>query len=688
MKYKLLILYIITTLIFCFPVAPASAEPGSETVSVANLAIPETLGKVNERFHGTSDRWIINIQDVHAHFTAQENIGAIIEHLQNTYGIDTVAFEGGWENTSYQETRSLPTSREKHMLTRALLEEEIITGPAHAAIFASRPVHLIGIENPELYLKNRDAYLEYFASKDKINAQIKEADRDMRNQKATGYNSDLRRFDSALEEFRLNSAIDEFVPQAARTAREKGVNLSDLKQVQIFIDAHAIEKILNKDKLAAEAARLMQTKRQSHLSFEELLRHGKFTAEQLQYAPETKHYLELIQLQDQLSHEDFFEQIETMIQRVKASLFISDAEKALDERSERYRLAKKIITFKATPADIKTFEDSRSAVESEMEEMGLAQSLALGIKFYGFAKDRDQIFFDKINSDQMLTGKNIAIVTGGFHTDGLSQKLKKAGISYMVITPSLGKGSPDEDLYLKRLSETVTADRQTLSALQNRISDAQDHAIAGAINALIHGDVRDLREAVQRITTLYEAKVNTSSGKSFLDIPAEEQKAAVQAAWDKLTQDQTPMTLGVLATSLAEILKNSKEAKILIDRILANPARTVVVGYDSFLDIPDVISDRVSSRNLHLSQGTDWQRALRDQRPLRDALSKRTLAIIDNEFQNDQTLILHVSAVSLLLYPVLIEQGWQYSLDDPQTQSLIEGYLHEIITQQDIQLSA
>src|SRR5208283_4961866 len=53
----------------------------------------------------------------------------------------------------------------------------------------------------------------------------------------------------------------------------------------------------------------------------------------------------------------------------------------------------------------------------------------------------------------------IALIAGGFHTAGLTKAFKKAGVSYVVITPAVSE-VPDaayHDLYEKRLAgERIT----------------------------------------------------------------------------------------------------------------------------------------------------------------------------------------------------------------------------------------
>ena len=116
---RILGITVLTVLVHAFFLHAETAEP----LPLASLAIPKSLGKIEDRFEGPSKRWVIQIQDVHAHSLAQENIAAIIDHINRNYKVETIALEGGWSETSFPKSWAVPASREKQLLAQALLEE-------------------------------------------------------------------------------------------------------------------------------------------------------------------------------------------------------------------------------------------------------------------------------------------------------------------------------------------------------------------------------------------------------------------------------------------------------------------------------------------------------------------------------------------------------------------------------------
>ena len=72
---------------------------------------------------------------------------------------------------------------------------------------------------------------------------------------------------------------------------------------------------------------------------------------------------------------------------------------------------------------------------------------AAAFDFYGYARQRESVFYEKIDA---VMGRNASskavLITGGFHTDGMTDLFREHNISYGVLTPRLMEKS-DEKMY-------------------------------------------------------------------------------------------------------------------------------------------------------------------------------------------------------------------------------------------------
>jgi len=70
-----------------------------------------------------------------------------------------------------------------------------------------------------------------------------------------------------------------------------------------------------------------------------------------------------------------------------------------------------------------------------------------GLEFYGFARQREGVFYKEMQnamSQRKIT--KAVLITGGFHTDGMSDLFRENSVSYGIVTPRLSEKS-DERLY-------------------------------------------------------------------------------------------------------------------------------------------------------------------------------------------------------------------------------------------------
>ena len=81
-------------------------KPAEPNQLNGNINIPKDVAVTKEVYRGTGNKTIINIQDAHASYAAQESIASILDSLVTNYDLRLVAVEGsaGYIDTSVLKT--------------------------------------------------------------------------------------------------------------------------------------------------------------------------------------------------------------------------------------------------------------------------------------------------------------------------------------------------------------------------------------------------------------------------------------------------------------------------------------------------------------------------------------------------------------------------------------------------------
>lgn len=642
--------------------AAAVLAENTEILPLENLALPKTLGRVESKYNGKdTTRWIIHIQDIHAHLAAQENIAALLNHLNEVYGIKTAAVEGAWSSTSLPKSWGIPPgSRGKQVLAQTLLEQDYITGPVYAALFSKTPLTLVGIEDRELYEENRKVYLEYLAGKESVMPRIGILLHKIESAKSNFYNPDLFEFDKRVLAFRDGKKTETFIPYLLKLAGEKRVSIESLSQVKEFAEILELQKTIEAKKLEEEGKRLVAAFKASQLSFEELLKSGKVSDEKLEFYPQAKIYHQVNLAQEKIPHRQLFEEIDTLIDRLKEKLTGTSDEKAISRLSDAFYTAKKIMTLQASPQDLKVFETQKEVLAQDLIDLRLQEPLDLGMRFYEIAKKRDQIFFDKIVNDPKLQG-NIAVITGGFHSDGMSEKFETAGVSYQVLIPDLGENPEpsDETLYLQRLKETVGS--QTLSEQQNRsFTPGFDAGFARAAAAYDKGE----RNLPGLISIAVSYQIGAPAGASAAPVSAPSGTLPDEALKNVLNpENASKKAVFLIRQSVLKSLVSDKDSlayRLWHEVVLASPFNTVIIFNDRKKAADgetDYFTDTEGKAKIKTVEG-NFDRVLAHQ------LSQyKRLGVIDSDYasQNPQVVALPAEPQALALMRVLLENERVFS---------------------------
>lgn len=727
---RLIIVFIFCLTIFPFGASTQPPEAKASFLPVQDLAIDETLGKVEERFALPSksqgevnDRVVIQIQDVHANYTAQENIAAILEHLNMVCGIEKVALEGAWSATSFPKSRSIPTSREKQLLARSLLDEDLISGPAYAAILASSPLTLLGIEDPVFYEKNRKLYLDHLPKIPAIEAKLETYAKQLEDSKKNTWNYQLFDFGKAVGKFRDTLDLESFFQKLTRTANGLSINYSDLGQIVLIKEIIALEKDIPKDRLKSEIKKLLREYKNSTWTLEELIRGGKLAPEKVGFYPELTKITKLYKLRDQVSLRDLTNQIETLIGRILWVLIKTPAEKSLWDKSERFYLAKRILLLQATPSDLESFEKEKDPLQTELQEAGLADAMNLAVRFYAVVKERDRIFYEKLVNDPVFSGP-IAIVTGGFHTAGLSERLRAAGIPYITISPDLGETASNEKLYVKRMTEDAPSkmstdsitrpggippspsESQTLSELRNNIEGADEQFVAaydillqtknvrkavnafeGALVAVSPAEKISALKAHGKLRRGSPGKTITTSQlrqKEFLKKSREDQLQAVRLWLEEAPETHVRAMLVSSASTVKQML-DRKSVPQLVEQLFQNGDTLVLLD-----DLPPArMPELFIGRGVERLKADDLDAMVQASPTFQDLAKKHPFAIMKNGYQNNTYVVLPEHPSSLILYRlVTLNSDLYQAAKNPEFLSLLESLVSEIFSQDFVGQSA
>lgn len=710
-------------LILTLTLAPLSLRAETPAIStdttppLSNLAVPEEIGKVQERFKGSAPRTIIQIQDVHAHAVAQQNIAAILERLRVVFGIETAALEGAWAATSLPKSHALPTSREKQLLAGTLLEDDRISGPVYAAIMSPEPVTLIGIEDEISYERNRALFLSHLGKAGATREKLRSYSASLQELQRSAWGPELLAFGTAFGKFREASDLGKFFPVLLKTAETQGLNASDLSQIILLRDIMTLEKSFAKERLEREVKNLMREYKNTPWTLEELVRGGKIPSEKLGLYPEIKKLMQLYKLRDQISLGDLTAQIEALTGRLIGKLALSPEENALWDKTERFYLAERLLLLQASPADIKALENEKSALETELASAGLAEALALSLDFYALVQKRDEIFFNKIMTDPALAG-DIAIVTGGFHTEGLSERFRAAGISYITIAPQLGGAGMNEKIYNERMAEPPYKDRgfartpqrpglngvdsPTLSELRNAIAWIDDRFPESYEVLLQTRDVRKAEKSFLGETVVVSRPsriahlsregriaagtrpgtvVNTSELR-VSDFAAKPHAEQLQTVRGWLAQGPERREKAMLVSSvsiLARILSEEKAKKLLAEAV--HNGDIVALAQDvPVTEMPAIFS---SLRGINRFETADISTLIEKTPRFQRLAKKHPFAIMENGRPRGAYVVLPEKSVSLVLFRIVtLNPSLYQAAKDPAFLALLEDLLAEILSQE------
>ena len=454
---------------------PESIPSAGFLKDTASIQVPANLGKVQEFFQG-SGKTVILIQDAHAIPDAQRNIQKIIDHFQKQYGVRLVALEGAASKADPQIFRSFPDRELLKKTFEEYFEKGELAGANAAAIFNESPTIYHGVENWKLYEEGLGLYLAAMEKEPGLLEKLSSLEKGLQTQKEKIYSKDLLEIDRLLAGFRQNhsdlvsvlkalshvqkpakgSELDLILRETERSGTDQSAVEMAVKALAVKVQAYLKnlppspeQKTLLRE--FSEKFQEFQTSRTTPQAFALFLK--ELIAEKslpIQF-PENLTQLtgEQKKMKD-IEGTQFFKDFEVYSDSVKEKLFRNEEERNLDREGREFEVLGSLIRLELSREDWEKFREILNRGNAFIP----AEKLQFQISFYENAQKRDAAFLE--NLMKLMKDKPSSIlVAGGFHSQGLAERLRSKGISYVLVMPQI-KSIPEETHYRDHMRGNVS----------------------------------------------------------------------------------------------------------------------------------------------------------------------------------------------------------------------------------------
>jgi len=504
--------FLLTNLTFASnEVSETHEEIKTSALAVDSLAIPRDFGTIKERCRGAADRFVLYIQDAHCNYEAQTNIANILEHLIKKYSVNFVAVEGadGIVDTSW--FKAFPDSDIKQEVADYFMKKGEITGAEYLSITSDYPFTIYGAEDRKYYIDNLNSFLESYPYKQEFLNYYTNVKSSLHRLKKYIYTKELMDIDAKIiahKEKEMKFA--DYVRYLDSMAKAYQVKIEDYKNIKVLLNALKYEKGIDFDIVNDERALLIDelSKKLKEDKLEELVdrslnfKMGKIDANEFytylaEKARENEisladgynnlaRYIMYTRIYSKIENEPLFYEIDGLVMAIKEKMFKNDDQRELDSLWRNVIITLGFMNIELTNTEYEHYLKNKADfspdkfmafINDQSSRYGLNYRIDIPadhlnkvfdrlIDFYEIAIKRDKVLvenmFKGMNGQKTDVG---VLITGGFHTKGITELLKEEDVSYVVISPSITKDV--ESPYLAVLTGQKTPFEELIVGAEN-----------------------------------------------------------------------------------------------------------------------------------------------------------------------------------------------------------------------------
>lgn len=464
------------------------------------LSSPEQI-RISENYGSIKEAWssniipdaenklmVIHIQDAHCNYEAQSNISQVLDNLMKEYPdqIKLIAVEGSVGIIDTSPFAEFSDKEIKKEVADYFMKKGKITGPELLSITGNHKFTIYGIETKELYDKNYKAFLDSLPFRDESEKYCGYLQNILSQIKQHVYNNELKEFDSQLGSYQEgDTSFLDYVDILKKWADGQNIKLDEFSNYGLLQKAQGVEKGIDFNVVDRERTRLidklgnvMGKQELSDLVLKSLhFRLGKLTAaEYYNYLkdivekqsigikkeeyPNLLSYIDYVEIHNQMDKSRLFDECAQIENRIAENMFKDENQRKLFTLSKHVGILRRMFKLELVKEDYQYYKINKqdfiissflSFIKvhaprfgiSFYEEPGLSkidENLPVIEDFYEAAIERDPVLINNMLSEMKNLEANVCVlVTGGFHTRGITDILKDRQIAYAVVSPRITK---------------------------------------------------------------------------------------------------------------------------------------------------------------------------------------------------------------------------------------------------------
>jgi len=478
---------------------------------ISSIYIPENMGKVVEAYEAPdSKRLVAHIQDLHCNPEAAFNMASILEILVKDYGLNLVCSEGAEGEVDTSSVSSFPDPQTREKVAKLFVNSGELTGEEYLSITKYPKLPIWGIENKTIYFQNIDEFNKIMAFNPDSMAFINNAREALKNLKPKVYSKKLIDLDNKYAEYETSEGgSSDYIEYLAKL---NPVGAAKYRNIALFRETSGMEKSIDQKKIIDESqallaklqsaldpkankkeidalvakAMLFKDKKLSSYSFYSYLDELSKTYVKDSYAafPDLFKYIGYLNRVNSLDSIQLFQEIDNLTYETLGLLSENEKQKNLTKAIRNIGIMDDLFNISVSNDQYDYYRKNKNEFNVNFFRTlitGLSGSggdidynpalidnhLAELEHFYDIAYKRDiEMSANALKKIEEANAKVSAIITGGFHSQGITKALKDRGYSYIVISP-YSKTTIDEENYRFLLSGKRRPIEDLISEMNN-----------------------------------------------------------------------------------------------------------------------------------------------------------------------------------------------------------------------------